>query len=146
MRIQALGHVVVYVNDLERAEAFYSGVLGMPIAARLSEPMKMTFFTLGNHHDFAIMESAEGSPTAGATSNGLCHVAFKIGDSLEELRAVKAQLAAAGVAVNYEMDHTVTQSLYFHDPDHNEIELYVDTSEIWKTDPQVVASAELVVF
>lgn len=32
-------------------------------------------------------------------------------------------------------DHTVSQSLYFRDPDGNEIELYVDNHSIdWKTD------------
>jgi catechol-2,3-dioxygenase len=57
MKIKALGHVVVRVTDLARAEQFYGGLLGLPIIARYDENgMKMTFFTLGNHHDFAVME------------------------------------------------------------------------------------------
>ena len=54
MQIESLGHVVIKVRDLERAEAFYNGVLGLPIVAR-SEQMPMTFFSLGNHHDFAVL-------------------------------------------------------------------------------------------
>jgi catechol 2,3-dioxygenase len=44
------------------------------------------------------------------------------------------------------MDHTVTKSLYLQDPDGNEVELYVDASDAWKSDPQTVASAQLVEF
>jgi catechol 2,3-dioxygenase len=139
MKIKALGHVVLRVTDWARAEAFYNGVLGLPISARFDEHgMKMTFFTLGNHHDFAVMEvSGEGS-TRGETAVGLHHVAFKIGDNLDELREAKTRLEAAGIAVN-PIDHEVTKSLYFEDPDGNGIEVYVDASEIWRHDPQRVA-------
>ena len=43
MRIQQLGHVVIKVRDRDRAEQFYSGVLGLPIVARRDHP-PMTFF------------------------------------------------------------------------------------------------------
>ena len=53
MKIQALGHVVLKVRNRAKAEAFYNGILGLPIVARYEE-MGMTFFSLGNHHDFAV--------------------------------------------------------------------------------------------
>jgi catechol 2,3-dioxygenase len=37
-------------------------------------------------------------------------------------------------------DHTVTRSIYVRDPDGNGIELYVDASDVWRTDPQTVAT------
>ena len=37
-------------------------------------------------------------------------------------------------------DHTVTQSIYFDDPDGNTIEVYIDASDVWRTDPQTVAT------
>ena len=37
-------------------------------------------------------------------------------------------------------DHAVAQSIYLHDPGGNAIEVYVDTSDVWRTDPQAVAS------
>src|ERR1700692_1779276 len=91
MKIKALGHVVVRVTDRARAEKFYNGVLGLPIIARYDEDgMRMTFFTLGNHHDFAVMEvSGEGS-TRSESAVGLHHVAFNIGGELDELREAKA--------------------------------------------------------
>ncbi len=140
MNIGSLGHVVLKVTDLERSEAFYNGVLGLPINARFDQDgMKMTFFTLGNHHDFAISEvSGEGSPAA--QSVGLDHVAFNIGTSLDELREAKAHLEAAGLKLA-PVDHGVTASLYLSDPDGNGIEVYVDTSDVWRENPQEVAQA-----
>src|SRR5258708_3993197 len=139
MKIRVLGHVVLRVTDWARAEGFYNGLLGLPIMARYDEDgMKMTFFSLGNHHDFAILEvSGEGSSHA-ATAVGLHHVAFKIGDSLDELREAKTMLEGAGVVVT-PIDHEVTKSLYFDDPDGNNLEVYVDASDIWKREPQRVA-------
>ena len=39
------------------------------------------------------------------------------------------------------VDHEVTQSLYFADPDGNQVELYVDVSSVWQKKPQRVAQA-----
>jgi len=142
MRIKALGHVVLRVTDTKRAEQFYNGVLGLPVCARFDENgLKMSFFTLGNHHDFAVMEvSGEGSSRS-ESAVGLHHVAFNIGDSLAQLCEAKAKLEAAGIAVT-PIDHEVTKSLYFEDPDGNGVELYVDASDIWRREPQRVAQLQ----
>jgi len=137
MKIQALGHVVLKVRDRERAEDFYTRVLGLPLVARY-EPMNMAFFSLGNHHDFAVMAVGDGAGAPGEDAVGLQHVAFKIGDDLETLRRAKAHLEAAGLTV-VPVDHEVTQSLYFRDPDGNGLEVYVDVSDAWKSEPQRVA-------
>jgi catechol 2,3-dioxygenase len=139
VKIKSLGHVVLRVTDCERAEGFYAGVLGLPVCARFDKDgMKMTFFSLGNHHDFAVMEvSGEGSSQS-ETAVGLHHVAFKIGDNLDELVEAKGKLEAAGIAPT-PIDHEVTKSLYFADPDGNGVELYVDASDVWRREPQRVA-------
>jgi catechol 2,3-dioxygenase len=139
MKINALGHVVLKVADLERSEKFYSGLLGMPVCARFDEHgIKMTFFTLGNHHDLAIMEVSGEEKAAGDKAVGMHHVAFCIGSSLDELREAKAHLEEAGVTPD-PVDHEVTKSLYFDDPDGNTLELYVDASDVWRQEPQRVA-------
>jgi catechol 2,3-dioxygenase len=135
--VQQLGHVVLKVRDRERAEAFYSGVLGLPVAARMDEP-PMTFFTLGNHHDFAVVEVGDGADAA-PNSPGLAHVAFCIGSSLDDLREAKQHLEDADVRIGGILDHVVSQSIYLADPDGNQVELYVDGSDVWRTDPQAVA-------
>jgi catechol 2,3-dioxygenase len=139
MKIQSLGHVVVKVRNQQRAETFYNGLLGIPIVARLPS-LSMTFFSLGDHHDFAIAAVGDDVPDAPANSPGLFHVAFKIGNRIEELREAKLQLEAAGLEVEA-YDHEVTKSVYFKDPDGNTIELYVDASDVWKQRPEAVAQA-----
>ena len=138
MKVQQLGHVVLKVRDRGTAERFYRDVLGLRVVASLDTP-PMTFFTLGNHHDFAIVEVGEGPP-APADSPGLFHVAFRVGDSTADLRAAKETLDQAGAPILAIADHTVTHSLYTSDPDGNTIELYADVSDIWRTDPRAVAA------
>ena len=139
MKVRSLGHVVIKVRNQQRAEAFYNGLLGIPIAARYP-PMSMTFFTLGNHHDFAIVAIGDDAEAPAAKSAGLFHVAFKIGSSVDDLREAKGKLEAAGLKVEA-YDHVVTKSIYFKDPDGNSIEFYVDSSDAWKQNPQLVAHA-----
>ena len=139
MKIRSLGHVVLRVRDRDRAERFYGGVLGLPLCARLDEGgFKMAFFTLGNHHDFAVMEVTGEGSSHSETAVGLHHVAFNIGTTLDELREAKAKLDAAGIATT-PIDHEVTKSLYFADPDGNGVEVYVDASDAWRREPQRVA-------
>jgi catechol 2,3-dioxygenase len=139
MKIQSLGHVVIKVRNQQRAEAFYNGLLGIPIAARFP-PLSMTFFTLGNHHDFAVAAVGDDALDAPADSPGLFHVAFKIGTRIDELREAKLKLEGAGLKVEA-YDHEVSKSIYFNDPDGNQIELYIDTSDVWKQRPEAVAQA-----
>ena len=139
MEIQQLGHVVLKVRERDRSERFYQEILGLPIAARMDVP-PITFVTLGNHHDFAIVAVGPDGPDAAPNSPGLAHVAFKVGDSTDDLRRAKAHLDSLGVEIAKIADHTVSQSIYFDDPDGNAIEVYVDVSDVWRTDPQTVAS------
>ncbi len=142
MKVQSLGHVVLKVTDLARSEAFYHGVLGMEVCARFDEQgLKMTFFSLGNHHDLALAQVSGSEPAGGEEAVGLHHVAFRIGTRLEELIEAKAHLESAGIEPD-PVDHEVTKSLYFKDPDGNMVELYIDASDAWKTDPQRVAQLQ----
>jgi catechol 2,3-dioxygenase len=133
---------VLRVTNRERAERFYNGLLGLPICARLDEGgFRIAFFSLGNHHDFAVMEvTGEGSSRA-ESAVGLHHVAFKIGTTLNELREARSKLEAAGIATT-PIDHDVTKSLYFADPDGNGIEVYVDVSDAWQRDPDRIANVK----
>jgi catechol 2,3-dioxygenase len=144
MRVRALGHAAINVRSLADSERFYHDILGMPIAARTDLLGGMTFFSLGNHHDFAIHEvgeDAQGATTGDILSRpGLSHLAFKVGDTLEELQAVKAHLERHNVPIVLTADHEVTASLYVLDPDGNGVELYVDTSDVWQRSPEQVAT------
>jgi catechol 2,3-dioxygenase len=135
MRTRSLSHVVLQVSDLSAAEAFYVDALGFPVLGRISDPVHMTFFCIRGpdhvghrRHDFALLQ-VDGSDThPDHRAAGLAHVAFDVGDSLDDLRAAKVALASAGVVVQREESHGSARSLYVRDPDTNEIELFVDTA------------------
>ena len=73
----------------------------------------------------------------------LAHVAFKIGDDLSVLRDAKGHLQAHGVNIIRQVDHVVSQSIYFSDPDDNMLAVFVDAdAKIWRQNPSQVASAD----
>lgn len=142
MRVKSLGHVVLKVRDLARSTEFYTKVLGLKEVARREG--HMVFFAIeDNHHDLAVVQMGADAPAASAKATGLAHVAFKIGDDLGALRDAKAWLEANGVEIDRIHDHKVSQSIYFHDPDGNQIEVFVDGDpKIWRETPQRVATRE----
>jgi len=143
MQVQALGHVVLKVRDLKRSVPFYAEVLGLKEVARYAERRMVFFIIDDNHHDIALIETDAAAPDAPENSPGLAHLALKVGNSLDELREAKRWLAGHGVAIHREADHKVSQSLYFHDPDGNQLEFFVDNVERpWLRDPQLVATRE----
>jgi len=129
MRVQSLGHVVLKVRDLQLSEAFYAGVLKIPVISRISDPVHMTFFTLGHHHDFAIIEVGQDAPSPDPRATGLAHVAFKIGDRREEFDSMRSHLCSAGVETLYTAERALTTSVHLRDPDGNEVELYIDNTD-----------------
>ena len=142
MKIEGVGHVVLKVRDLERAARFYQDVLGLKEVARFSD--RMVFFSAGtNHHDIAVLKVGPDAPGPSREAVGLYHVAFKIGGSLDELRAARAHLEAHGVPILGISDHEVSQSIYLQDPDGNGLELFVDADPaVWRKNPSAVATVK----
>lgn len=142
MQIKALGHVVLKVRNLERSVAFYRDILGMKEVMRYRGVM--VFFSFGsNHHDLGLLQLGDQAELPSSHNLGLYHVAFKVGDSLDELRECKAHLEMHGVQLIGMSDHGVSQSLYLADPDGNEIELYVDADPaLWKDNLEAVMTVK----
>jgi catechol 2,3-dioxygenase len=120
-----IGHVHLKVADLDRAIAFYSGVLGFQLTARMGA--QAAFLSAGGYHHHIGLntwESRNGSPPAPGTT-GLYHVAIRypdraaLGDALRRLIDARVPLEGAS-------DHGVSEALYLHDPDGNGLELYWD--------------------
>ncbi len=120
-----IGHVHLKVSDLDRAVAFYAGVLGFEVTSRIGQ--SAAFLSAGGYHHHIGLntwESQGGGPPAPGTT-GLYHVAIRypdrasLGDALRRLREAHVVLDGAS-------DHGVSQALYLRDPDGNGIELYCD--------------------
>ncbi len=141
MKAQYLGHVVFYVRDLDRSLAFYRDLLGFREVGRTFGGAAAALTSGRTHHELLLIEVGQAPGPLSGRRLGLYHIGIKIGDSLDALRAAKADLERAGIAIQGMSDHKVSQSLYLADPDGNEVELYVDADPaIWKDDPQAVVS------
>jgi catechol 2,3-dioxygenase len=130
-----IGHVHLKVSDLNRALAFYCGVLGFDLIQRMGEGA--AFISAGGYHHHIGLntwESLGGSPPApGAT--GLYHLAVlyptraALADALRRL--ISAHIPLEGAA-----DHGVSEALYLRDPDQNGVELYWDRpASAWPRTP-----------
>jgi catechol 2,3-dioxygenase len=121
----SIGHVHLKVADLERSVAFYSGVLGFEVMARMG-PGAAFLSAGGYHHHIGLntWESRNGSPPP-PNATGLYHVAIRYPDRATLADALQ-RLTVAGVPLDGASDHGVSEALYLHDPDGNGIELYWD--------------------
>lgn len=130
-----LGHVVFYVRDLDRSVCFYTQTVGLGLRGRIFNGRAALLSGGSTHHELLLIQvgGAEG-PMQGKRI-GLYHVGWKVGDSLDDLRALYNSLTESGVTIDGLSDHTISQSIYLADPDGNEIELYVDNPEYdWQND------------
>ena len=141
MEVKELGHIVLYVRDMERSRRFYGDVLGWKEVARLGG-QGAVFSSGRTHHELLLLEvGAQAAPIQPGPRVGMYHFGLKIGETDEELRTALNELLEAGVKVNGSADHTVTHSLYIEDPDGNEIELYIDVQpERWREDPEAIVA------
>ena len=123
-----IGHVHLKVADLDRALAFYVGVLGFELQQRFGA--QAAFVSAGGYHHHIGLntwESAGGAPPPRG-STGLYHVAILYPDRAGLADAL-ARLVAAGARLDGASDHGVSEALYLRDPDGNGVELYRDRPE-----------------
>jgi catechol-2,3-dioxygenase len=150
MQVHELGHLVLYVRDLERSRRFYADVLGFP-ELNLSGgadsdgagalPFPAAAFSTGRtHHELLLIEvGPDAASLPPGRRVGMYHFGLKVGDSDDELREALRTVQEHGVDYVGASDHTVTHSLYIRDPDGNEIELYIDVPGVdWRNDPSLV--------
>ena len=129
-----IGHVHLKVADLERALAFYCGVLGFEITQRYGT--QAAFVSAGGYHHHIGLNTWESrggkAPPRGTT--GLYHVAILYPDRASLADALR-RLIKHGVPLDGASDHGVSEALYLHDPDGNGLELYVDRDPaLWPRD------------
>jgi SAM-dependent methyltransferase len=129
--VEAVVETAVYGDDLEAMEAFYSGVLGLPVLGR--EAGRHVFFRVGTGQVLLAFR-AEGTSRGGELpphgAEGPGH--FALGVPAGSLDAWRRHLAACGVAVEKEVTWPRGgRSLYVRDPAGNSVELV--TPGVWGT-------------
>ena len=132
MKIHELGHIVLYVSNIKKSADFYKDILGF---TEIHRDLHTALYSSGRTHHELLLIEVSGNPTIKEYPKpGLYHIGFKIGNTDNELRAAISELTQEGIPITGSADHHVTHSIYITDPDYNEIELYIDVDESWKTD------------
>ena len=115
-------HVVFRTSNIEAMKNWYCTVLG---AHAVFENPMIAFLTFDDeHHRVAIINLPDLAPKPRHTV-GLEHVAYTYG-SLGELVDTYDRLKAAGITPYWCVNHGPTTSMYYRDPDGNQVELQVD--------------------
>ena len=123
LRVRELGHVSLFVRDLDATRRFYTDVLGLRETGT-GKDGRIVFFSAGRHHHDVSCElaRAEGPGPQPKGVPGLYHIAFEVGETLEALAVARRWVQRHGLQPYGEGER------YFcvRDPDGHEIELYVD--------------------
>ena len=120
-----IGHVALYVKDIEASARFYVDVLGFRISDIYGDDMMpggAVFLRCNpDHHGVALFRATEANP-AGA---GLHHMAFEVG-TLDEVFRARDHLKAHGVKLDFEGRRRagVQIAVEFRDPDGHRLEIY----------------------
>jgi len=119
IRILALNHVSLLVNDTARALDFYHGLLGLAIdGSRPDLGFPGAFLEAGNAQIHLLELAPPGTPAADGKHGGRdWHVALEVAD----LDTVIAALEQVGIA--YTLSRSGRRALFCRDPDGNAVEL-----------------------
>lgn len=121
-----LAHVVLRTSKYEEAQKWYCMVLG---AEPVSLGPLIAFLTYDDeHHRIALVNDPNASPGGSAApekSTGLEHISFTYA-GLGDLLSTYERLRDTGIKPHWCINHGATTSMYFLDPDANQVELQVD--------------------
>jgi len=124
-----LGHVNLFVSDLDRSLAFYNEVVGLEVVY-VRPPVKAGFLSNGNsHHDIGLVQFV-GRPNLPQVA-GLNHLGIEVETELGLVDSHR-RAVAAGLPIVRTTDHYVARAVYLTDPDGNQVEIYADTVYKWR--------------
>ena len=120
-KVTGLGHVGIYVNDVQKMVDFYTGVLGMTLTDRGPNDRGVFLSCRPNeeHHEFVLAKSDEQKTYAQ-------QISFTVG-SLPDLKELYGKIKGAGCQIDRIVNHGIAFGCYFRDPEDNRVEVYWST-------------------
>jgi catechol 2,3-dioxygenase-like lactoylglutathione lyase family enzyme len=124
LTVRELGHVSLFVRDLDATRRFYRDVLGLAETGT-GKQGRIVFFSAGaRHHDLSCELARAAEPGARPKGvPGLYHIAFVVGATPGELAAARRWVETHGLTPFGEYD----RGFCVRDPDGHEVELYVES-------------------
>jgi catechol 2,3-dioxygenase len=134
-----LHHVNLKTNKLQALIDWYSTVLGMEVVHEF--PGGAWLSNDDANHRIAILASPNviDHPER-ITHSGMHHLAFEY-DSMNELLDTWARLRELDIRPHMVLDHGMTMSFYFVDPDGNSLELQYDEFGDWSKSKEFMRSS-----
>lgn len=131
-----IGHVHLKVADLDKALAFYQGLLGFEIIQRYGS--QAVFISAGGYHHHIGLNTwySKNAPPAPQRACGLFHTAI-LYPTRRDLAVALKRLLDVRYPITGTADHGVSEAIYLDDPDGNGVELYYDRPrELWPVDAE----------
>jgi catechol 2,3-dioxygenase len=121
-RPKYLGHVNVYVRNVERSHKWYTEVLGLHTYDYMPGRAAFLSADLNQSHEVALMQVGDDAPLQQKKQVGLNHMAWMM-HSLDDLKEVYQRLQEKNVPIDHISDHGISIGIYFRDPDGNGVEV-----------------------
>ena len=80
-----------------------------------------------DHHEIALFEIGAKAEAPKPNQSGMLHFAMRLRTE-DDLLAAYKELKEKNVPVSFTVNHGVSKSVYFRDPDDNELEVYTDNT------------------
>lgn len=115
-------HFVLRTGQVDKLAEWYRTVLNARIVFR---DERLCFLSYDDEHHRLALISVPDLSVRDPGAAGTDHVAYSYND-LGELLSTYRRLKAAGILPHWPINHGVTTSLYYRDPDNNRVELQID--------------------
>ena len=136
-----LGHLVLNVRDLDRAEDFYTRILGLTVTAKFEGNAVFMSANTDLSHELLLVSPQDYAPEP-ESQGALVHAAWQMA-SFEDLKALHQRLKDNDVPIVRIGDHGLSLGVYFCDPDGNELETYYELPKTeWETGGRHIFDSE----
>ena len=131
-----IGHVALYVRDVQAAARFYTDILGFEVSDTYEDDMMpggAVFLRCNpDHHGIALFKATEANPSGA----GMHHMAFEV-PTLDDVVRARTHLRAHGVPVDFDGRRRagVQIAVEFRDPDGHRLEIYWGIDQVRSGEP-----------
>ncbi len=122
-KVRGLGHLGIYVRDVELMREFYADFLGMTVTDRTDTKVFLSAKPEEEHHELLLAQddTKHTDPQ---------QISFML-DSLSDLRDFYARIVERQYEIDHVSNHGNAIGCYFRDPEDNRVEVYWHTGIDW---------------